>query len=65
MIVCNILTIYGRIKIGRWLKLMQKVSNRMEAEKIFDTNVKNKPRLGKLKSMYLIRKETLNNEKSK
>lgn len=44
---------------------MQKVSNRMEAEKIFDTNVKNKPRLGKLKSMYLIRKETLNNEKSK
>ena len=44
---------------------MQKVSNRMEAEKIFDTKVKNRPRLGKLKSIYLIRKETLNNEKSK
>lgn len=43
---------------------MQKVSFRMEAKKIFDTNVKNKPRLNKLKKLYLIRKEIIYNDKS-
>lgn len=61
----NILTIFGKVYLRVVKKLMQQVLIRMEAIKFFEDSVKNKPRLKKLKYMYLIRREHAYHDKSK